>query len=803
MRALPLALVVFAVAVATLAPSRADAQGLLLPTRGGDPLAIRRHSVDVNVRERVAETRIEQTFLNQSPMTLEATYVFPVPEGASVDGFAMWVGGRRQEGEVLEAQQARRIYEEIVARVRDPGLVEHMGGRLFRARVFPIAPNAEQRVELRFSQTLPYEDSVVHYTYPLRTDGPAARTLEGMNVTVRIASRTPIRAVYSPSHSIQVTRPDDRHAVAAFEGGPQPLDRDFELFYAVQDRDVGLSLISHRPAGDDGWFLAMIAPRTEITEREIAAKEVLFVFDTSGSMAGEKIARAQAALDYMLARLNPDDRFQVIRFSTDVEVLFQDAGSVAATQDNVARARGFAQRFIAAGGTAIEPALTEALRRPRAAANLPRLVVFLTDGMPTIGETIPQRILESTARVAPPSSARVFVFGVGDDVNTTFLDALARQHGGAGDYFRDGAEMERRMSAFYDRIAYPLFADLELSFPGLEVYDVYPRDLGHLYKGDQLLVVGRYRGAREQGTVRLTGRASHETTPRSFEFPVRFAAREDDNEFLPRLWATRKVGFLLDAIRLRGETSELRDEVVALGRRYGIVTPYTSYLVVEEDAVPEPLARRPMLPQQPLPFANQQVPIDRRVGGGGGAGLRSAGEPAASRPFDGFDQAVGAFRMAEEEDADDEGAGRARGGSGSRAVRAAPPPRPMTSATSSAPSGGMGERGRAISRQLREMREAQRSDVAGSDVRYASGRSLRHVSGAWVDAEYRRGMRELRLRWGSPAYFALLRARGDLRAALALGTHVAVVLPGGRAVVVTPDGPEGVSEAEVARFLGD
>ena len=209
-----------------------------------------------------------------------------------------------------------------MARVRDPGLVEHVGGRLFRARVFPIPPNSEQRVEIRFSQTLEYQDSVIHYRYPLHTGGPAARTLEDFTFTADIVSRTPIRAVYSPTHPLAVSRPDEHRATVGFEAQQAILDSDLDLYYSVQDRDVGLSLLTHQPPGEDGYFLAMIAPRAEIAEQEISAKEIVFVFDTSGSMAGEKLARAQAALDYMLARLRPDDRFQIVRFSTDVEVLF-------------------------------------------------------------------------------------------------------------------------------------------------------------------------------------------------------------------------------------------------------------------------------------------------------------------------------------------------------------------------------------------------------------------------------------------------------------------------------------------------
>lgn len=767
-----------AIAIGLLAPGEARAFGLLVPTDTAvEPLMIRYHRVSVTVRERMAETRVEQTFRNHTSRTLEATYVFPVPEGAAVSGFAMWVNGERREGELLDAGRARQIYERIVARMRDPGLVEYMGGNLFRARVFPIPPHAEQRVEIRFTQTLDYQAGVVHYRYPLRTGGRAARTLEDLTIEANIVSRTPIGAVYSPSHRIGVSRQDDHHVRVGFEEGRAALDRDFELFYSVRDRDVGLSLLTHRVQGDDGYFLAMIAPRTEVTEREVAAKEVLFVFDTSGSMAGEKIDRARSALDYMLQRLNPNDWFQVVRFSTDVELLFDGGGSVPATRDNVALARQFAARFVAAGGTAIHDALTEALRTRAPEGDLPRMVVFLTDGMPTIGETHTGRIVADVTRRS--GDAQLFVFGVGDDVNTTFLDQLARENRGVGDYFRDGEEMERRMSAFYDRIAYPVLTDLRLAIPGLHTFDVYPRDLGHLYRGEQLLVVGRYRG-QGRSRVQLEGRASSERRHRTFAFDVCFPGVQPQNDFLPRLWATRKIGYLLDEIRLRGERPELREEVVQLARAFGIVTPYTSYLVVEDEAVPP----------GPMPEARSRGPvtIDARPP------MEPAPEAEAARDFEGFESTVASRDDAVGGGFAAESVGGALGRPRARPVQPAAAP----------PAGASGERGRAVARRLRAMREAEQAhQVATRRTRFVQGRAFHEVRGTWVDSRYRRGMRMLRVRYGSRAYFALLRARPNLRSVLAIGERVTVALDGRRAVSIEPDGPGGVSEPELRRFLGD
>lgn len=751
--ALPLLALAFTLALQALHPEEAHAIGFLLPTDASlEPLRIDHHRVSVDVRERVAETRVEQTFFNTTDRRLEGTYVFPVPEGATVSGFTMWVNGQRMEGELLDAGTARSVYESIVARMRDPGLVEHIGGNLFRARVFPIEPHSEQRIEIRFAQTLDYEGSLVHYRYPLRTQGPATSTLADYTVSLDIVSRTAIRAVYSPTHNIAVSRENEHHVIASYEGTRATLDQDFDLFYAVDDAEVGLSLLTHRPQGEDGYFLAMVAPRTELTDQELASKEVLFVFDTSGSMAGEKIERAKAALDYMLARLRPQDRFQVIRFSTDVELLFDDGVSHEASAGNIARARNFAAHFVPAGGTAIEPALREAFRTRNGSVD-PRMVVFLTDGMPTVGVTDPASIVRLVQ--SNGAGARLFAFGVGDDVNTTFLDSLAASAGGTGEYFRDGNEMERRLSSFYDRIAYPAVTNVRLTFPGSSAYDIYPREIHALYRGEQILVVGRYRNEGPARVV-LEGRVGNEASDRTFAFNVSFPTFEARNEFVPRVWAVRKVGGLLDEIRLHGERAELRQEVITIARRFGLVTPYTSYLVAPDVQMPTPIQ----------PNSDVHISLDMHLRAPSVATEREEGR------FDGFESTVS------------QQAPSHSGGS-------AP-------AAQAAPSGATGERGRRISEQVHEMTGAERAEDATSQgVRFALGRAFAWQSGAYVDANHRAGMRELRIRPMSRAYFTLLTLRPELRAAFALGEHVIVTLDGDRAIVIDPSSPD--TDEETAR----
>lgn len=780
--------------VAWLVALPAEATGLLIP---GDtsvgPLAIRSHRVNVEINERVAETRVVQVFRNHTDRVLEATYIFPIPPGASISGFAMMVNGQRQEGQVLEAAEARGIYEGIVARLRDPGLVEYIGGNLFRARVFPIPARGDQQVEIRFTQTVEYQSSTLHYRYPLRTPGPQASTMEDFTLSATIASRTPIRGVYSPTHRIDTTRRGERSVRVGFEEGRAALDRDFDLFYTVADGDVGLSMLTHRPPGEDGYFLMMLAPRTETTEREIIGKDLLFVVDTSGSMSGEKMEHARQALRAWIERLNPDDTFNILRFSTDVEPLAE--GSLSASPENRQRALRFINSMDASGGTAIEPALRQALAVPTR-RGAPRVVVFLTDGMPTVGETDVTRIVRSVA-TQNNNTAQVFVFGLGDDVNTTFLDLLAQQNRGAADYARSGAEMSSLLTSFYSKIAFPVLADLRLALRGAEAYDIYPRDLGTLYRGGQLVVTGRYR---QPGNIHvgLTATVAGQAEARSFEWPVALPSSDDANSFIPRVWGTRKVGYLLDEIRLRGENAELRDSVISLARRFGIVTPYTSYLITDQPSQPSPVV---VQDESQLDLSMNRRPSPSRPTGNAPRAQATEASPAEPAPsvtsssadrdaFRAF-QSLGGAAVTRAPRREPAAPGGGMSATPAAMAPAAPPP-PPADAT--------GEAGRSISNTLRTLREAERVGPSNGGARFASGRSFVRAQNLWQEDGLSIGAsRVLRVRSMSPAYFALLRLRPALREALALGS-VRFRLDAERVIEVS-DGASETGASAVEAFL--
>lgn len=546
------------------------------------PLAIKYHRVKVTIEDQVATTHVDQVFVNETEYTIEGTYIFPLPEEAAISEFSMWVDGKKTEGKILGRQEARRIYEEIVRRRRDPALLEYVGKDMFQASIFPIPPGDERRIELTYSQVLPLDNGLVRYVYPLSTEKFSSRPLQDVSVQVEIRSRQPMKAVYSSSHKVAVDRPGDYRATVGYEESEVTPNKDFVLYYTISEKSVGLNLLSYKPGGEDGFFLLLAAPGVEVSEEEVIAKDVICVLDTSGSMEGEKIEQAKGALEYVLEHLNREDRFNVVSFSTGVRTY----ASKLRPSDERSEAKRFVRNLRAAGGTDINRAMLEALAM--ADRERPTIVIFLTDGLPTEGTVEADTILENVKEAAR-GNVRIFPFGVGDDVNTLLLDTMARSHRGASAYVRPGQNIEEEVSAFYAKVSTPLLADISLDFGSVRVEDTYPYPLPDLFAGTQLVLVGRYR---EGGPTTITLSGAINDRKQTYSYEDQTFSRSGGEEFIARLWATRKIGYLLEQIRLHGETRETVDEVVSLSIRYGIITPYTSFLVQEPDALTEEGRRR-------------------------------------------------------------------------------------------------------------------------------------------------------------------------------------------------------------------
>jgi Ca-activated chloride channel family protein len=553
-------------------------------------LPIKSINIDTRINGQVATTHLEQVFRNDTPYTLEGTYFFPIPETASIVEFAIWENGRKLVGEVRTREEARRIYEEIVRRQRDPGLLEYVGKNLFQASIFPIPPHSDKKLELTYTQVLKAESGTVAYRYPLGTGqrnwlepnrSEIARVARPDNVgtvsgRIEIQSKEALRNIYSPSHSIDVKKKGENTAVLTFETSEKNL-LDFQLFYGLSAQDFGMTLLTYREAAKDGFFLLLLSPKDNILERELVSKDIVFVLDTSGSMADEgKMEKARSALLFGIRSLRDGDRFNVINFAGEEHLM--ENSLIAADASGKRRGEEFVKKLQPTGGTNINDALIAA-KKQFERTERPKILVFMTDGLPTVGETNVEKIIGNFDK-EKIDGLRLFNFGVGYDVNTTLLDKLAAENSGAADYVEPKEDLEIKVSNFFGKVNFPVLTDLEIDFGGVQTELIYPRKTPDLFKGSQIAIIGRYKTFDDNAVVTLRGRDGREA--RTFRYAdLDFPQRSEENSFLPKLWAIRRVGWLTEQIRNNGEQKELKDEIVQLGTRYGIVTPYTSYLALE------------------------------------------------------------------------------------------------------------------------------------------------------------------------------------------------------------------------------
>lgn len=705
----------------------ASGQGIIVPgpcRRCPDPqpptlpraLPIKSIKIDTKISSQVATTHVEQVFRNDTNATLEGTYLFPIPESASVAEFAIWDGDRRLVGEVRSREEARRIYDDIVRRQRDPGLLEYAGKDLFQASIFPILPHSDKKLEITYTQVVRAEGGTVSYRYPLGT-GRQLTQIGSVSGRVEVESKEPLRNVYSPTHAIDVKRNSDRRSLVSFESDSGKEPQDFQLFYTISKEDFGLTLLTNREAGKHGYFLLMISPKDDWSDQEYSAKDIVFVVDTSGSMAAEgKMDKARAALLYGIGILRPQDRFNIISFAGEEHLM--EAGMIAADERGRTRGEAFVKALRPVGGTNINQSLLAALGQfIESDRERPKMLVFMTDGLPTVDETNVTRIVDNVHKAIKPG-VRLFTFGVGYDVNTTLLDKLAAENGGVADYVEPKEDLEVKVSNFFSKVNYPVLTAIQLDMGGAQTDLIYPRAIPDVFRGSQVMLIGRYSNAADLNSVqlKLTGRSGG--TTRTYTYSnLSFPLRTDANEYLPRLWATRRVGWLMEQVRSNGEQKELRDEIVDLGTRYGIVTPYTSYLALENAVTVTESGAQPI-----LRGATDSVTLGNLAPG-------SSPTPAP----------------------------KVRMSTGSVAVQQSK-----------------------AAREQQEAERVKDDDVRKDAVRRVAGKTFYLINGVWTDSEFKADSRlpETTLTFGSDEYFALLRQYSKLGSYFSLGERVVVVFEG-------------------------
>jgi len=536
-------------------------------------IELRSTRTEVDVQSGIATVRVEQVFFNPSSQRLEGEYVFMLPGEAQIYDFHLYVDGEKIKGELLDGNEAAEIYRNIVRSLRDPALLEYAGYGIFKARIFPIEPQNERKIEFSYAQILEYQQKDFKFTFPIRQIG--MENTENFYLSLTIQEQNTIGNIFSPSHTIKIDHSRPKTARVTLE--EKGTDRDFVLYYSVSQEQIHHTLISFRPRTDrNGFFILLLNPNQEISTPNRISKDVIFVMDVSGSMQGEKIRQAQQALKFCVESLHPEDRFDIITFSSTLNY-FQGQW-VNAREDAKTNARYFIDNLSASGGTNINEALQRALAMKSQRDSRSTDIIFLTDGLPTEGETGIGNILNNVKNVQK-EFIRIFTFGVGFDVNTFLLDKIAQDSRGRAEYVKPEEAIEAAISSLFHKISNPFLTDVRLEIEGVEVEDIYPVQIADVYQGERLTLLGRYRNPG-QARIHLVGRQGDRT--RKYTYQVRFTDRENENEFVAKLWANRKVHHLLTEIRFHGENSELIESVKILGKEYGIITPYTSYLVREQ-----------------------------------------------------------------------------------------------------------------------------------------------------------------------------------------------------------------------------
>lgn len=812
-------------AVALLA-GPAPAAGLLLPTdKGVPPLAMVNHKVTAAIEDQVAVTTVEQTFRNHTDRPLEATFLFPVPRGASVDKFTMWVDGKETSGELLDGKKANQIYTDIVRRTQDPGLLEYLGHDLMRLRVFPVPPRGDQKVKLSYKAVAPKDGAVVEYTYPLRTDGTATRTLEEFSVKVSIKSQAGVQNVYSPTHAVTVHRKGEKEVAVEFEKNQGLLDKDFQLFYGTGAGTVGLTPLVYKPVtSEDGYVMMLVSPQVDAAKLR-TPRDMVLVLDVSSSMSEQKMAQAKKAAKYCLGQLDGRDRFAVVKFSTTVDS-YRDA-LVPAEKDHLERANKWVDDLRTSGGTAIWPALEKALSLRTDDVGRAFTVVFFTDGQPTVDETNPDKIVKNVSG-KNAANTRIFTFGVGDDVNAAMLDQLAEATRAVCTYVRPAEDIGEKAAGLYAKISHPVMTDVKLSTgDNVRLTEVYPQRLPDLFFGSQLVVIGRYSGSGH-AAVKLTGMVGGERKEFVYEvnFPAKTEAETGGKDFVEPLWARRKVGYLLDQIRANGEQKELVGEVVALAKKYGIATPYTSYLVVPDG--PMPVAGG--VPGGPgRPPRGGMVPPGAGIGGGGFGRFGAGGPPAGFGPGGAAEKPMSAELFARSqapkagEGADKLAANRGadadrRVADAEKALRDAPADA-LGASVLRAEVGRLREQKKTLdeaNRAFKGRKDGFQSGKLGVDLaqntdglrnqerlnltanRRANGRQVLEVGGVWIDDAFTAETPAVAVKAQSPAYFRILERQPAMKDVYRLGNYVVWVAPNGSALVIDPaDGKEELADADI------
>lgn len=729
-------------------------------------LHLESETIKVDVVDQVAKTYIVQTFKNDTDRNLAGTYLFPLPDDTTFSSFSLHIDGKPVEGKILEAQEARQQYEAIVRQMVDPGLLEYADHKTVRARIFPIPAHGTKKVELEYTQLLRAENGLLKYSFPLRSKG-GNEPVEEVKIDMKMSSKQGLRTIWSPTHLISSTRSGEGNAKVGFSAKDFVPDKDFLLYYSVSDKAMAANVLTHKASAEDGYFLLTLSP--PMKSENIVSKDIVLVADTSGSMQGEKMEQLKQALKYVINALNPADRFSLVQFSTDADVFKSQL--VEASPANKKLAIAYVDDLEARGGTNIGEALSLGVTLLNQVTERPGYMVMMTDGEPTVGETNIDSLLK---KAHSKRDIRIFDFGVGNDLNTQLLNKLAENNHGTAQYVAPDENLETALSGFYQKIKSPVLSDVNITYEGITVKDIYPRSVKDIFQGSQVLLLGKYKGG---GAAKVNIQGKVNGVAKSYSFPLTFATEEVSHTYLPRLWAMRRIGYLTEVAKANGENREVIDEIVALSKKHGIISAYTSFLSLDPNeghGVSRPMPR---------------VAFDRSVRGGlsaapGGAGsarfnLASSPVPSASPETKEYSiRKSGASRQSFEESSGFGGDALSSSNSGRLMARKDEAYASLSRQIAMAPQSGA----KAVARekQLQKLKandSMSDQDSKSSGMKWIEGKTFYLKDGFWTDSAFLEGNHpnpEV-VEFGSSKYFELIKKLPALSKFLGAGPKVIVV----------------------------
>lgn len=578
------------------------------------PLAITGVAAHVAIEQQVATTVLDITLHNPSGARQEAELLVPVPEGSVIRGFDFQGTGQVPSAEVLPRSVAKHTYRDIVRKLRDPALLEFAGYQLVRSSVFPIEPSGTQQLRLTYEQLLASSSGRIDYVLP-RSESIGYRVPWTYQVSIK--AKQEIATLYSPSHPLDTQRLAPNAMTARVNPSHATEPGAFRVSVIHGGSHVAASLYAYPALGKDAGYFLLVAglpPRPASEGQTMLKREITLVLDRSGSMAGEKIEQVREAAKQILAGLQDGETFNIISYNDQVTPFA--AQPVVRSRETMKDAIAHLEGLAAGGGTNLHDALAQALAQAPSGNVLP-IVLFLTDGLPTVGNTSEVAIRE-LATQQNPHERRVFTFGVGADVNTPLLNKIAASSRASATFVLPQEDVEVKVAQVFSRLAGPILASPELVLQTQHgdaaprrLHDIIPKTLPDVFEGDQIVLVGRYQGDDPLHFV-LNGNYLGETRTFRFSFELDGSRK---NAFVPRLWASRRIAQLTEIIRESGagmtaaqvgnptnpfqnvasaqapapgqpgampaHLKELVDEIVRLSIEYGVLSEYTAFLARE------------------------------------------------------------------------------------------------------------------------------------------------------------------------------------------------------------------------------